>query len=715
MLRTMKVRSKLAVILAAPICALLVLGGWGATDRLEVAQEAADGTRFIELGAAAGSLTHELQKEMLLSIGSLAQVVDLTPEELATQRQATDQAMARFQDRLAATEALLGPSGSWRSLRSTGDELAQYREQVDAGVGETGNFAVFYGRIAGAVEDLIADLTTAAASVTPEVAGRLTSLTALTAAKSLFAEQAATLVRVFATHELADGDREQLVDQSGRYDTQLSVFYATATGGAENLLRDQLRSGDAVAAQRTLDGVLRGEAGSLTGGAATWEQSASAQIDALRQVERRLADGLVASARDVASATARDVRLYGAVAIGAVLLALVLALVVARSLTRPLRRLTAAAYQLSRERLPALVDALHRSGGEDLDTELTPIPVDSHDEIGQLADAFNTVQAVAAQVADEQRQLLRKGIGDTFVTLARRNQGLIDRQISFLDELEATEQDPDTLEHLFQLDHLATRMRRNAESLLVLAGVEQNRRRGQPVQLADAVRAAVSEVQDFNRVDLLVLDDGAVDGNVAVDLAHLLAELMENATAFSPPETRVEIVGHLTRDGYVLSVTDQGIGMSDAQIEEANAVLAKPPVVGLSLSRSLGFIVVSRLASRSGVAVRLTHSVAGGVTAVVTVPPALLVDLGPAELEDAAVTDVDAPWSPPADAVPAAAPAPQPAPVAASATDGPLPARRGAVADPAAALPQRAAPVTAANGSPPPRTAAQAATDALLT
>jgi anti-sigma regulatory factor (Ser/Thr protein kinase) len=227
-------------------------------------------------------------------------------------------------------------------------------------------------------------------------------------------------------------------------------------------------------------------------------------------------------------------------------------------------------------------------------------------------------------VAEEQSVLLRKGIGDIFINLARRNQTLLDRQIEFIDQLEANEEDPDQLDNLFKLDHLATRMRRNAESLLVLAGAEPPRRRGRPVALADVVRVAIGEVEDFARIQLLALDDATVGGNVAVDLAHLLSELMENATHFSPPDTMVEIVGHRSDSGYIISVSDQGIGMSAEQLSEANHQLARPPLVGLALSRSLGFIVIGRLAQRFEISVKLTASPSGGVTALVTLPSDLV-------------------------------------------------------------------------------------------
>jgi signal transduction histidine kinase len=319
--------------------------------------------------------------------------------------------------------------------------------------------------------------------------------------------------------------------------------------------------------------------------------------------------------------------LYALFSIGAILLAAFITFLVARAITVPLRKLTSAAYVLSTERLPALVERLRNpeeDTGESLSQNLSRIDINSKDEIGQLADSFNSIQQVTVEVAEEQSVLLRKGIGDIFINLARRNQTLLDRQIEFIDQLEANEEDPDQLDNLFKLDHLATRMRRNAESLLVLAGAEPPRRRGRPVALADVVRVAIGEVEDFARIQLLALDDATVGGNVAVDLAHLLSELMENATHFSPPDTMVEIVGHRGESGYIISVSDQGIGMSADQLSEANTQLARPPLVGLALSRSLGFIVIGRLAQRFEISVKLTASPSGGVTALVTLPSDLV-------------------------------------------------------------------------------------------
>src|SRR4029453_799764 len=275
--------------------------------------------------------------------------------------------------------------------------------------------------------------------------------------------------------------------------------------------------------------------------------------------------------------------------------------------------------------VPGLVDKLqHPKDPRKLDVIPEPVAVQSNDEIGQVSTAFNSVHRVAIQVATEQAAL-RKSIGDMFLNLARRSQSLIDRQLELIDDLERTEADPDALDNLFKLDHLATRMRRNAEALIVLSGAEPARRWSQPVPLVDVVRAALAEVEDYNRVELLPIDDIGVAGQAVSDVVHLLAELIENATSFSPPGTKVQVAGQQVSNGYVLEIEDRGLGMSDDELVEANERLANPPMVSFPLSRSLGLYVVARLAQRYNIKVQLRHSWYGGITALVLLPPTVAV------------------------------------------------------------------------------------------
>jgi signal transduction histidine kinase len=230
----------------------------------------------------------------------------------------------------------------------------------------------------------------------------------------------------------------------------------------------------------------------------------------------------------------------------------------------------------------------------------------------------------AAQLSVVQREVeQRQSISELFVNLARRNQSLLDRQLDVIAELEQRERDPDQLGDLFQLDHLATRIRRNAESLLVLSGDDPPRRWGRPVALSEVVRAAAAEVEDYQRVEVVVNEHLEVAGRAVADLAHLLAELIENATTFSPPTADVRVRSHVAPGEwatYVLSVEDLGIGMSDDDIAEANRRLAEPPEVDLRRSTMLGFHVVGRLAKRYGIRVVLAHTPGGGLTALVTMP-----------------------------------------------------------------------------------------------
>jgi hypothetical protein len=230
---------------------------------------------------------------------------------------------------------------------------------------------------------------------------------------------------------------------------------------------------------------------------------------------------------------------------------------------------------------------------------------------------------VAVRVAVEQAAL-RRSIGDMILNLARRSQSLIDRQLELIDELERDAED-DALEQMFKLDHLATRMRRNAENLIVLSGGgDAARRLTQPVPLIDVVRAAMSEVEDYQRVELLPIDDVAVTGHAVADVVHLLAELIENATSFSPPGTRVQIATQQAATGYVLEIEDRGLGMSDQELLDANRRLANPPAIDFAVSRVLGLYVVGRLARRHGVKVQLRHSWYGGVTALAMLPTSLI-------------------------------------------------------------------------------------------
>ncbi|HYY18153.1 MAG TPA: ATP-binding protein, partial [Streptosporangiaceae bacterium] len=284
------------------------------------------------------------------------------------------------------------------------------------------------------------------------------------------------------------------------------------------------------------------------------------------------------------------------------------------------RKLRADALDVAGNRLPEMVRRLSQSEGADEGVEIEPIGVTSTDEIGEVARAFDQVHREAVRLAADEA-LLRGNLNAMFINLSRRSQSLIERQLSLIDSLEQSEQDPGRLSSLFRLDHLATRMRRNSENLLVLAGHEVTRRWSQPVPLVDVLRAAISEIEQYERVVLNVQPGIVVVGQAVNDVVHLVAEIVENATGFSPEDTQVYVSGQpLSSGGVLLDITDNGVGVSDQEMSHANWRLDNPPVVDVAVSRRMGLFVVGRLAARHGVRVRLRHAQAGGLTALIWLP-----------------------------------------------------------------------------------------------
>ena len=293
----------------------------------------------------------------------------------------------------------------------------------------------------------------------------------------------------------------------------------------------------------------------------------------------------------------------------------------ARSMILPLRRLRADALDVAGRRLPEMVRRLSESDPEeDQSVEVEPIDIDSTDEIGEVARAFDQVHSEAARLAGDEA-MLRANLNAMFVNLSRRSQTLIERQLGIIESLEQTEQDSSRLSSLFRLDHLATRMRRNSENLLVLAGHEAPRKWTQPVALVDVLRAAISEIEQYDRITLNVQSGLVIAGKAASDVVHLVAELVENATTFSRKDTQVHVTGQLLVSGGVLiEITDEGLGIPEQELAYANWRLDNPPVIDVAVSRRMGLFVVGRLAARHGIKVRLRRAQSGGLSALIWVP-----------------------------------------------------------------------------------------------
>jgi signal transduction histidine kinase len=409
-----------------------------------------------------------------------------------------------------------------------------------------------------------------------------------------------------------------LADFTGSTDTAEQQNYQnTVSGPSVDLAQYQEELAESMAGTNSSRPLTANNSGLTAGG---WYTNMSATIDDTRQVADELTSAVTARANTLRSRATQSLLITSVATLLLLLLVLLVSTIVARSLIRPLRKLRSDALDVAGHRLPEMVRRLSQSEGADEGVEIEPIGVTSTDEIGEVARAFDQVHREAVRLAADEA-MLRGNLNAMFINLSRRSQSLIERQLSLIDSLEQSEQDSGRLSSLFRLDHLATRMRRNSENLLVLAGHEVTRRWSQPVALVDVLRAAISEIEQYERVVLNVQPGIVVVGQAVNDVVHLVAEIVENATTFSPEDTQVYVSGQpLSSGGVLLDITDNGVGISDQEMSHANWRLDNPPVVDVAVSRRMGLFVVGRLAARHGVRVRLRHAQAGGLTALIWLP-----------------------------------------------------------------------------------------------
>ncbi|MCK7627313.1 nitrate- and nitrite sensing domain-containing protein [Streptomyces sp. RS10V-4] len=353
-------------------------------------------------------------------------------------------------------------------------------------------------------------------------------------------------------------------------------------------------------------------------------QAATGKFDMYRSIEKDLADKAVDEAAQISADARRSTFVVSGIVLAALIAAFLVAGLMARRMSHNMRELRNAAFGVAEQRLPLLVDQLSRTDPGRVDTRVQPIPISTTDEIGEVARAFDQVHREAVRLAAEQA-LLRGNVNAIFTNLSSRNQGLIERQLELITNLENNEADPDQLENLFRLDHLATRMRRNGENLLILAGEEPGRRWNQPVPLIDVLRAATSEVESYERIELSGVPESEIHGTAVTDLIHLLSELLENATTFSSPQTKVKVAATRLPDGRVMiEIHDKGIGLTPEDFADINHRLANPPSVDVAISQRMGLFVVGRLADRHGIRVQLRPSgEQAGTTSLVMLPEAI--------------------------------------------------------------------------------------------
>jgi signal transduction histidine kinase len=632
--RRFPIRAKLTVALAVPLTALVVVA---ALEALLISREAHQVRQQSELARSSigpGSLLRQIQNERNIATISLLGAVDmieLQVEDNAVARRNTDTAAAEFESQVERRGGKV--EQAYRPALDGLDALVELRDDVDdfSGTRDLKNVAFTtetFDRYTSLLDALFDANTAVALAVDNPDLRRGAELIDVTARQSDVLAKLVTQLVVAGAGGDADGlntpaEIARIAALRAELAANEQAIAANPSPTYRPLVEDLFANEPVQQFPKVVDAALQ------TGTVSIPEVLRTVTGDDIEKFgyivfRNEVSDEIRHKADALTSAAETRERVYLGFAGLAILLAAVVAGLVSRSITRPLEALTSQATDMAGHRLPeAVSQILSTPLGDDVTLpEVDRVRVKSRDEVADVADALTTVQDSALDLAIEQA-VLRRNIADSFVNLGRRNQALLGRQLDFITELEHRETEPDPLADLFRLDHLATRMRRNAESLLVLAGVDQPRTWSAPVLVTEAIRAALGEVEDYQRVVVRAMEPATISGSAAADLAHLLAELIENALAFSPPDEIVEIRGGSQRSGYTLVVIDCGLGMPDDELESANRRLAGAEAFTIAPSRYLGHYVAGTLAARHGITVTL-QSRDHGTTATVNLPPALL-------------------------------------------------------------------------------------------
>jgi signal transduction histidine kinase len=628
MIRRLSIRAKLGLLVTVPLLALVVVTIPGITSRIGRVQ--AEG-RAHDLAAGPvaklAAVVAAVQDEAALSTWFGATGDPQVRARLDTARATTDEQLATLPSVAAAARAADAGDTASRveRLQKAATQLVAMRTEVDARTATDESLVDTYRSIADATLRAI-DSAAAAPHDTAAAANLRDTATLVRLANAAALERAIVLAAI-SHGTLPDSLANQLVAAVATQDVTLQTFLGQAGSDLQREYATRATGSSTAAAVEAMRNPVLARSYQASGFTpAQWYDTSSARVQELFDTVDAVRARTQALAETRRQQALEEALLYGGLAIVALVAAGVLTLAIARAIVRPLRSLTAAAREVSQRQLPHLVDALRHEDVAALPA-IEPITIDSRDELGELAAAFNDISATTEAVARQQREVLHKGIGDLYLNLARRNQSLLERQFGVIDQLEADEEDPEKLDALFRIDHLATRMRRNAESLLVLAGLDEVRAHAEPVPIREVVRGALSEIVDYARVDVVGVSEYlSVRGDVAVDLSHAIAELLENAATFSPPQSRIFVSGERRGADYELTISDEGIGIAPDRVATLNQLLANPPLPGLHLSRSLGLVVVSRLAARIGAWVRLRSAPDVGTSAMVTIPVTLLID-----------------------------------------------------------------------------------------
>ncbi|GAA2885522.1 histidine kinase [Actinoplanes cyaneus] len=612
------IRRRVVRTLALPVATTLVLLTIVAVGEVENFRTASATAKAVRIDLAVQELVQGLQTERGLAAGLLGGN-DGFSTELQRARNEVDLRREEV-ERLTAGggEVADRVAGALRAL----DGLTSVRAGTDTGSGKRIPTVAFYTQRIADLGGLDLDLDSTGDE---ELRRGAVTLEALGDVKEATSQERAFLNTVFSASGFKQGEYLQFVTMRADKDAALKTFDRYADPLAQAGRDYTLDTGAArEAAYFEQLALASGDGKRLTVDPQSWWSAQTTVLGDMLQLEHHV--GSVIAAR--ASTLEDDASARMGALIGAVLLCLAgsvwLATVASKSVARPLAVLAGEANRLAGEQLPEAVERASAGASTDPPAPVL-VPRGASDEVRLVADAFDRVQDTAYTLATEQA-VLRRTTAESLANLGRRNQNLLRRQLAFITKLEREESSPTGLANLFELDHLATRMRRNAESLLVLVGAASPRQLAEPLMVPDVIRAAVSEVEEYRRVTLRRVDDGLVAGSAVSAVAHMLAELIENGLSFSPPDMDVEIHGRRIGTGYLIAITDQGVGMTPDDLQRANARLRGEGDFITAPARFLGHYVVGRLAQQLNIDVQLTPSPVTGVTARITLPAEILTD-----------------------------------------------------------------------------------------
>jgi hypothetical protein len=617
--RGWSIRAKIMTLAVVPLVAITGLSVFGVAATVEPALNLLDTIKFNNAATDRGEyLMVQLQEERLLSASAAPGAPGM-----AEVRKETDARFEAFKARWADSRGAEELSAMYvrvvEGFLSAMDTVPQLRKDFDAGTADAASAVNSYSIVIDAAYKMFAPLTYISDADLSEMAQ---GIYLISRSRELLSREDAAVMVAVADQRItaAEHTRMQLAIGARRQQHEEATA-ALVSPHKENF--SKIFTGASYQNLSQMEDMLgRIQAGGrLSIDVAVWQSTTQALLSEMDQTEDAAADATLAIGNNLGLAAFTRPIVAGLIGLICAALALILALRTGRSVVRRLERLRETALSVANVQLPQAIAALREPNAQISDPALSePPPVAvGDDEVGQVGHAFSAVHRTALRSAVDEA-ILRKGISEVFLNIARRSQALLHRQLTLLDRMERRTTSPQELEDLFKLDHMATRMRRHAEALVILAGSTPGRGWRHPVPVIDVVRGATSEIEDYVRVGLDRLPDVRISGRAVGDLIHLLAELLENATSFAPPHTAVRVHGELTEDALAIYVEDRGLGMSDEELADANVRLAEPPNFDPAESARLGLLVVAKLAARQGVTVHLRHSPYGGVTAMVLVP-----------------------------------------------------------------------------------------------